>query len=173
MEIVSLSDAKEQGLKKYFTGEPCSRGHITFRRVATRACWECFKIQLRQWRKKNQTLIREIDKRSREKRTETRLPKKREASKRDYRKNPAKYTEKSKARRIGIGKRSPLWRNPVAIREFYNLASRLTKETGITHEVDHVIPLHGENVSGLHVETNLQILTKFENRRKWNKHTAA
>jgi 5-methylcytosine-specific restriction endonuclease McrA len=51
----------------------------------------------------------------------------------------------------------------------YIEAARLTKETGIPHEVDHEIPLQGENVSGLHVPWNLQILTRSENRKKHNK----
>lgn len=56
-----------------------------------------------------------------------------------------------------------------AIRQIYREAQRLTAEAGIPHHVDHVIPLQGRNVSGLHVHTNMQILTGSDNSKKWNR----
>lgn len=65
--------------------------------------------------------------------------------------------------------RMPPWANGKAIRALQAEAKRLTKETGIPHHVDHVIPLQGRYVSGLHVETNMQILSATDNLRKSNR----
>lgn len=54
-------------------------------------------------------------------------------------------------------------------KEIYIHAAELTEESGIEHFVDHILPLQGENISGLHVFWNLQILTQSENNQKFNK----
>lgn len=66
--------------------------------------------------------------------------------------------------------RMPAWADKKAMREVYERARQLTISTGIPHQVDHIIPLQGELVSGLHVSANLQILTGEENSRKRNQH---
>jgi hypothetical protein len=68
-------------------------------------------------------------------------------------------------------KATPSWANQSAISAIYREAIRLTRNTGVTHEVDHIIPLRSPLVCGLHCEANLQILTSTENRRKGNKFT--
>lgn len=44
-EIISRRDARSQGLKRYFTGEPCKRGHIAERQVSNLTCLECTRIK--------------------------------------------------------------------------------------------------------------------------------
>ena len=63
---------------------------------------------------------------------------------------------------------TPAWADMDLIQGFYDEAERLSKETGIKHHVDHIIPLQGELVSGLHVEHNLQVIPWDENIRKSN-----
>jgi hypothetical protein len=65
-------------------------------------------------------------------------------------------------RRRKIRQATPLWADKELIKQFYVEALRSNLE------VDHIIPLRGKSVSGLHVHTNLQLLTKSENSSKGN-----
>jgi len=67
---------------------------------------------------------------------------------------------------------TPSWLTEYQLKQIeaiYVEAAKLTRDTGIRHEVDHIIPLQGKTVTGLHVPWNLQILTKIENISKGNK----
>jgi hypothetical protein len=52
-EIISRAAALSKGLKTYFTGKPCKRGHVVERRVDTGDCAECLNRRSRKWRAAN------------------------------------------------------------------------------------------------------------------------
>jgi hypothetical protein len=60
----------------------------------------------------------------------------------------------------------PDWADKEKIKEIYLEAAKKSAETGIKHHVDHIIPLRGKNVCGLHVHTNLRVITAIENLQK-------
>lgn len=69
--------------------------------------------------------------------------------------------------------RKPKWIKDVFIEEikvWYKRAKLIKQFTGELWEVDHIIPMNGKKVSGLHVPWNLQLLTKKQNREKSNQH---
>jgi len=87
-------------------------------------------------------------------------------------KNPG-LTSAAKARnRKDRKNRVPAWLTEDdhwMIAQAYELAEMRTKMFGFPWHVDHIIPLTGKTVSGLHVPTNLQVIPAIENLRKSNR----
>jgi len=69
-------------------------------------------------------------------------------------------------RRAAKKQRTVAWANIDAIKSIYEEAQQLSMLVGEWYHVDHIIPLMGKNVCGLHVESNLQIIPAIENLRK-------
>lgn len=85
-----------------------------------------------------------------------------------YERNAHMFRARDAKRRADQLRATPPWADLKAIREVYKEAKRVTLATGIPHEVDHIVPLKGRKVSGLHVHFNLQVIPMLDNRRKFN-----
>lgn len=84
---------------------------------------------------------------------------KRIASKRDW----------SRKRKLIVKQQTPAWADQKSIKQIYESCVIMSKKFNVDFEVDHIIPLRGKNVCGLHVESNLQLLEKSLNLSKRNK----
>jgi hypothetical protein len=86
--------------------------------------------------------------------------------------NPAKVNAIQSKRRAAKKKRTPKWLTEEHYSEIlgkYAIAQWLSFSCFQKYHVDHIVPLQGDNVSGLHVPWNLQVIPAQENLRK-NKH---
>jgi hypothetical protein len=173
--------AQQQGLRTYTTGIPCKRGHVAERETRSGQCLLCKcqceaeRIALNReaynTRKQRERAHRltEIAARARNTRaTETpekravRLSRAKAKAKLWRAANPKHHLALTNAHKRAIKLRTPAWADMGAIVQVY-------KGCPVGHQVDHVIPLRGELVSGLHVADNLQYLPSAENRAKSNK----
>ncbi len=165
-------------MTEYFKNKTGKDGLMTF-------CKECKRKKNNKWaetnRERHQEMKRDWYGRNRESKLAANT-KWREANRdkmnfyvREYaKKNPAKRNLWGSMRRARLRNAMPLWVNKKDLLPFYEEAQRISKETGIPHHVDHIIPLcavneEGERIaSGLHVPWNLQVITAEENIIKSN-----
>ena len=181
-------EAKEQGAKYYYTGEPCKHGHIALRKTKG-SCVECLKIE---WEKGNETrseyfkAYNESDAGKKAKkdyyernkeaviaRSNARPLEERRNHREKYKKqNPDLYKALVSVRKRRHKNATPPWvttEQKLAIRKLYLQAMELTRITGERYVVDHIIPLINSDVCGLHVPWNLRVITQEENLKKSNK----
>ena len=125
-------------------------------------CKICKKLDTREWtlRNKESELERQRDRYAFD------PSHKNEQNKIWQKRNKGRVNAITAKRRAAKKLASPKWLAEIQvaeIRAIYEKASKLTELTNIRHEVDHIVPLQGKEVCGLHVPWNLQILTKYEN----------
>ena len=178
------ADAKATGAKFYFTGQPCSRGHIALRKTKG-SCVECVKED---WKIDNEKRKDKPKSEAAKQAAKRYYEKNREAVKarasarpkeevNQYKKkykeeNPELYKALTSVRKRRHREATPKWITPeqkLAMRELYLQAQKMTKLTGERYVVDHIIPLISPEVCGLHVPWNLRVITQEENLIKSNK----
>ena len=85
--------------------------------------------------------------------------------------NPEKLAAQSAKRKAARSQRTPRWLTKAdyaVIDSFYAQARVMSEQTGEKYHVDHILPLRGKKVSGLHVPSNLRVIPAAENIRKFN-----
>jgi len=182
------AEAKATGASHYFTGEPCKHGHIAPRKTKG-ACIECLKVEWAQGNEARAEYFREYNRREdvKDRKNEWYQENKEQVIqaaatrpaqvKREYR-NAWKETHKvqiradTKARRRKHRDATPSWltrKQKSEIRQVYQIAITMTQTTGEQYVVDHIVPLRGTDVCGLHVPWNLRVITQEKNLVKSNK----
>lgn len=172
--------AMEAGESTYLSESTCVNGHTSERETRSGRCIQCRRdAERRTYKEKYQTKIKpristpearkkaaEKQKDFRNKWSEERLAAERERAKlaaREWRKNNPLHRNALKRKYVADrAMRIPKWADMSKITEFY-----LGCPPG--YHVDHIIPMRGKSVSGLHVHYNLQYLPAIENMRKNNR----
>jgi hypothetical protein len=171
-QVLDRKTAVSANLRFYFTGKPCKRGHIDQRRTSTGICVTCSK-----WHKKNNPTHEDPEvNRARARawaHNNREILLARNAKWR--RQNPERHRVTMSAvdarRRAAKLKAVPKWADSKAIKRIYWEARLLRRVFRADVEVDHIVPLQGRHVCGLHWEENLQIVFKKVNRIKSNRFT--
>ncbi|HEX7906776.1 MAG TPA: hypothetical protein VF534_01605 [Paraburkholderia sp.] len=190
LHIISRQDALTLGLRRYFSGKPCSHGHVVERQVGNKNCVACRRARdnrrtadpelkaIRQaydrarWENDREYLVAKNRRYYAEKADEINAQKRGYWAKNRQRMREANHhvvIQLNAERKAHIRRATPSWADKVAIRAVYAESARLTRETGIPHHVDHIIPLKGELVCGLHVHWNLRAIPWRDNITKKNK----
>jgi hypothetical protein len=191
MQVVARSQAKQAGLKRYFTSRPCPSGHVAERAVNSGTCCECKRLGSSRWHTENVEHSSAYGKSYREAKGEDLLQKKRLYQKAWTERHPdakraadAAYEAKmrkhknskflsacaAKTKKYEAVKSNqiPGWADEDCINGLYELAA-VFRRTGMRVEVDHIVPLQGRTVTGFHTHDNLQLMTRHQNASKSNR----
>ena len=131
-------------------------------------CKSCANAKKKAWREANPEKVYAYDKQWQEANKD-----KKSKNYKNWQQNNRGTVNAYNAKRRALEKSStPSWADLDAIKSLYNVAQYFDWISGgfVKHHVDHIVPLQGKTVCGLHVENNLQILIDTDNLRKSNHH---
>lgn len=179
---IAKQNAIAAGLTTYSTGKPCKYGHVSDRNVADSSCVKCrqlFREAHREEAKayvksRRQEMLEKDPEGTRKRWAEDQVRRRRENpdlyraldrknSKLKRERDPKGKLSDTRNRQAGLKSRTPAWVDRSELRQIY-------RECPAGHEVDHIVPLRGKTVSGLHVPWNLQYLDPLVNRMKGNRY---
>jgi hypothetical protein len=86
-----------------------------------------------------------------------------------YARHPGRKSAWRIAQLESVKQATPAWSDLDKIGLVYIRSWEVSKATGVEHHVDHIVPIKGKTVCGLHVHYNLQVITGSENCKKSNK----
>lgn len=132
-------------------------------------CKECNAAKAREWARNNPEKAKETAAKTYKKNKQNR-----DAYMVEWRKNnKPKMRALSAKKRAAILERTPKWLSKEQLSEInteYELADWCSSVMGENYHVDHIVPLRGKQVSGLHVPWNLRVIPAADNLRKSNRH---
>lgn len=137
-------------------------------------CKECKKANTKAWAKKNpERALRNSLATYYKKRSDPEFKRYRaEVSKKWREKNRDKHCAREARRRSKKLNATPPWladEHKAHIQRTYKLCVIMSDATGKKYHVDHIVPLQGKNVCGLHVPWNLRVIPAEVNLSKGNK----
>jgi|13_taG_2_1085334.scaffolds.fasta_scaffold03460_1 hypothetical protein len=176
--LMARKEAKAAGLTTYFTGQPCREGHVAAHWTSSANCVICERasFDLAFCCNKKAPIRRTEEYRAEHQRKwRAANAEKERARVREYQiENKERYMEYQTAyqaaRRVLQRKAQPPWVDVAGLRAIYRDMRRKNRKAGkIVCHVDHIVPLKGRNVCGLHVPWNLRVISARENMQKGNR----
>lgn len=89
-----------------------------------------------------------------------------------YYRDKSGFFARNAKRKASKLKATPVWSDLVEIRNIYKLSVLMSNSSGLKYHVDHILPLQGKSVCGLHIPSNLRIIPQVDNLSKNNKFDA-